>query len=380
MEEKLLRDGSFKKYVKIRMKERENNENLSEHFEGPLNKTDNDIIFEELISEIIQDFDREENKKKVSFYEGKNTDETPSLTFLHIYGHYISLPELFSKVNLNHIEISQKQLKEYEEYITEIDLIKELNLKTSKGFLLNQKNSLKSKINNQEYLLDCIENSNFIKEEEKIINRIRLKSILDSLYPLEGLNNSELLAIYLYTETNLIPDKIKSLLRQEEKELSFDIHINKIKKKSLPFLLATISIATQGLNKLPRDQRVVSRMEDHFPYLNDIGFDMGKIHRTKIFSSTSRLAPENYGDFFAERPIQILYRNVDVKDISGVAKCSNENESLLPPHSTLRLLDHKKVGKKDVFIVEGVNGTLNERRKSDINFRKKPGIRKSTKL
>ena len=352
---KFLDEGNFKEYIDSKLKEKKDEDISKKYPFGPINRTDNEVIFEELIYEIILDFERKKEDKKVSFFK-ENKNGTIQ-TFISIYGHYISLPEVFEKIELSTIKVPKSYLNIYEKKITENYIEKNSSVKSLRENIDKEINTIKN-------------------EKETNKNYEKHKSKLESLEALKKADNAEILAIHLYTK---YPEylKIKEIIIGKEIKTKEDenvsLKLKDIEEEEIACRLATIAILSQGINNVQiMNIPEVSRMVDYHPYLEKAIKEIGWVSRIETPCSTSYKPSKDLPFPFYNKKTQLLFRNVRKGVYPGpLSNFEKEEEFLIAPHTEVTYLGSETIKKRKVLIFNGSSGKLNKEPKSDITFKKK---------
>ncbi|WP_342224866.1 ADP-ribosyltransferase [Rickettsia endosymbiont of Urophora cardui] len=295
--EKLLKENNLHKAFENVSKDK----HMSYQY-GPLNKSKDTQIFEEIIHDIIQDY--ENNTKNISFSKSNGQ------ILLNRKGKTINLKNLLNNVNFNHLSISKEDIQKY---------------------------ATNTKIN--------LSPPSYKEFQERI-----KEADIQQAASLSTLDYGEMLAIYKYTGVHY---KTMSLLLRDT---------DAMKTNQIASAMLNTAIASHGLNKLPDIHLPqVIRNQDKYN-LNQLIKNAQEhiISQEKGFISTS-LAPNLKIDTESNKKnVRIIYKNVRGKSISAISQRPDELEYLLPPSTQIRWTGYKNTSAGYVFTAEGANVLLDE--------------------
>ena len=295
---------------KLKEKVKHHNQGF-EYAYGPLNKSDETKLFEQIVRDIIIDrknlLNADKTKPKVT------TRVQNNIMYAIHNGQEININELLKNVNLNHVNLHENDLRGYEILYT-----KDSNLK----------NTVPS-------------SNNF---DERIV-----QSDIHQQESLSKLSYAEKVAINVYTSSQY--DDMNGILRGCNAPQDFDR------------CLMDIAVASQGLNSLPSiELPTVTRMQGKYDL--DKMMKMQKNHeieQVQGFLSTSYETQKHFGD------VQIVYENVRGVSIAALSEFPDEKEYLIPPSTQIKYTGYKFIQGRHVFTSEGANVLLDTKQETPLH-------------
>lgn len=315
--------------------------------EGPLNKTPETILFEQIVEDLASDradslefsksieklsrlyenaHQSDESRKKYEQakkrHDKKFSDLPPriSLTkvvlengkeimYLKRNGERININELLKKVNMTHLNLSDKARQDYE-------------------YIYKKDEDLKIEV----------------QDEETIERRLR-EAYTDKEEPhhLKKLSYAEQIAIQVYTSKRY--QEMNGIMRGDKSPAHFDR------------FLMDIAFASQGLSKLPTTNLPkVARRQRTGTNIMQTKVETGEIDVIDGFTSASHKTRTEFGN------ITIVYSNVQGVDIAPLSMFPEEREYLIPPSTQVQYTDYKVKDGKYIFFAKGKNVLIEKQR------------------
>jgi hypothetical protein len=275
---------------------------------GPLNKSKETRLYEQIIGDIISD-KKNALKEDPKVFEPKiKTRVENKNMYVTRNGEEININKLLKNVNLGHVQLPEKSLRDYE-------------------FLYENDKDLRSTVPSRN------------KFEQKIS-----KADIHQQSTLKQLSYAEKIGINIYTGGDYT--EMNGILRGSESPQNFDKH------------LMNIAVASQGLNSLPSiDLPIVSRREGQYGLAKMLEMQKNhEVEQVKGFLSTATETQTGFGE------VQIIYKNVQGVNIAAISTFPKEKEYLVPPSTQIKYTGHKIVDGVNIFTAEGANVLLDKKR------------------